>query len=459
MNDTPIPIPFVSEVLPQNAAALERELVWIATLIDASIRLHLGQECVVQDVGELAPPALDADGGAYARAVLAHPLNFEERAILALALVPHLRPHLLDPFLALNPNIERGFTEFGGVLASGHGGFWPTVETASFILAGEDLERRFGVQALLDPDAVLRAGRLLQLDDTLPAQGIFSTPLALGKEYLARFTTGDRLKPAFSSVFPARRLTTRLEWADLVLPAATLDEVEEIRAWIDHEHTLMHDWGLGRRIKPGFRSLFYGPPGTGKTLTASLLGKATGMDVYRVDLSLVVSKWVGETEKNLANVFDQADAGGWILFFDEADALFGKRTQTSNSSDRNGNQEVSYLLQRIEDCPGVVILASNLKGNMDDAFARRFQSMIYFPMPGPQERLRLWRDAFSDRSRLDPSIDLARLAEQYEVTGGAIINVLRYSALMAVRRSASVIQLTDVTEGIRREFRKEGKVV
>jgi SpoVK/Ycf46/Vps4 family AAA+-type ATPase len=281
----------------------------------------------------------------------------------------------------------------------------------------------------------------------------------IGKEYLGRFTTGDRHKPSFSSTFPARRITTTLEWNDLVLPEAVLEDVEEIAAWIRHQRTLLGEWHLDQKFTPGFRSLFYGPPGTGKTLTAALLGKATGRDVYRVDLSLVISKWVGETEKNLANVFDQAEASDWILFFDEADALFGKRTNTTSANDRYGNQEVAYLLQRVEDCPGVVILASNLKGNIDEAFARRFQSMIYFPIPGPDERLRLWRHAFSKPIRLERGADLAQVAERFEVTGGAIVNVLRYAALMALRRGVKTIRLHDITDGIRRELRKDGKVI
>ena len=445
--------------LTDNAAVLEQELTWLSALVDASIRLYFGQECRVRDVHEIVPPAVTDQPATYARVVADHEMTFDERAILALALVPHVRPQLLDPFLAKNPNIERGFTEFGGILTGNHGGFWPTVETAAFILGGDNLERRFAVQDLFDPDATLRRLRLVQLDDAQTAQSLFSAPLTLNKEYVGRFTTGHRHKPGYSSAFPAKRIGTPLEWSDLVLPDTILDEVEEIRAWIEHRHTLLRDWQLEKKIKPGFRSLFYGPPGTGKTLTASLLGKTTGLDVYRVDLSLVVSKWVGETEKNLAGVFDQAEASDWILFFDEADALFGKRTQTASANDRYANQEVAYLLQRVEDFPGVVILASNLKGNIDDAFARRFQSMIYFPVPGPDERLRLWSGAFSDRSRLEPAIDLVRVADEFEVTGGAIVNVLRSASLMALRRASQTVRLQDITEGIRRELRKDGKVV
>jgi SpoVK/Ycf46/Vps4 family AAA+-type ATPase len=181
--------------------------------------------------------------------------------------------------------------------------------------------------------------------------------------------------------------------------------------------------------------------------------------VYCVDLSLVVSKYIGETEKNLAGVFDQAESNDWILFFDEADALFGKRTQTSSSHDRYANQEVAYLLQRMEGFPGIVILATNLKGNIDEAFARRFQSMIYFPMPGPDQRLELWSNAFSKELKLEPAVDLKAIAHEFELAGGAIINVLRYASLMALRRGPGIVMLQDIRQGVRREFRKDGKTL
>lgn len=141
---------------------------------------------------------------------------------------------------------------------------------------------------------------------------------------------------------------------------------------------------------------------------------------------MVVSKYIGETGKNLANVFDQAENKNWILFFDEADALFGKRTQASSSNDRHANQEISYLLQRVEDFPGTVILATNLKANIDEAFARRFQSVIYFPTPEADLRLRLWQGVLGDKCRLAEDVDLVDLAEKYALAGGAILNVVRY---------------------------------
>jgi len=449
------------EVAPvsEQSSVLERELGWLSALIETSLKLYFNRECKYGDVRDLLPPDLPDSLSAYAQTVRDHALSFEERAVLALALAPHLRPQVLDPFLIRNSALDRVFTEFGGAMTGPSQCFWPTLETAAFVLAGTDLERRLELQNLFIPGRFFREQKVLSLEEAQPGQSIFSMPLCLKPEYLARLTTGERYRPNFSDAFPAHRITTQLEWSDLVLPGYVMEEVEEIRAWIEHRHTLLHAWGLGRQIKPGFRSLFYGPPGTGKTLTASLLGKSTGLDVYRIDLSLVVSKYIGETEKNLGKVFDQAERNDWILFFDEADALFGKRTQTSSAHDRYANQEVAYLLQRIEDFPGVVILASNLKGNLDEAFARRFQSMIYFPMPGTDERAQLWNVAFSRQVRLEPTVDLARLSEEFEISGGGIVNVLRSSSLATLRSGRSLIQMEDIRHGIRREFRKDGKII
>jgi ATPase family protein associated with various cellular activities (AAA) len=444
----------VSEI----SADLERELQWLSALIEARLRLYFS-ECRHKEVRDLPPPDLSRSSSAYSKAVRGHSISFEERAVLALALAPHLRPQVLDAFLIRNSALDRVFTEFGGAATGSMQAFWPTLETAAFILAGADLERRLAVQELFTPGHFFREQQILLLDETQPAQSIFAAPLCLTPECLVRLTTGGRHRPQFSGAFPAQRITTRLAWSDLVLPGQVMEEIEEIKAWIEHRQTLLTGWGLARQIKPGFRSLFYGPPGTGKTLTASLLGKSTGLDVYRIDLSLVVSKYIGETEKNLAKVFDQAERNDWILFFDEADALFGKRTQTASAHDRYANQEVAYLLQRIEDFSGVVILASNLKGNLDEAFARRFQSMIYFPMPGPDERAELWRLAFSTQCRLETSVDLARLAEEFEISGGGIVNVLRSSSLATLRHGRSLICMEDIHNGIRREFRKDGKMV
>lgn len=251
---------------------------------------------------------------------------------------------------------------------------------------------------------------------------------------------------------PAQRLTTNSTWDDLALSWRTKSEIDLIFSWLRQRENLP-TVGL---IKPGYRALFYGPPGTGKTQTAALIGKMVDLPVYRVDLSLVIAKFVGETEANLARVFEAAERQGWILFFDGADALFGKRTETQTSNNRHANPEAAYLLQRIEDFPGVVILAANMKTNIAPAFARRFQSLVPFRSPDAEQRLRIWqRDLASEAMAVGSDVDLVALARKYELTGGAISNVLRRASLKAANRPAPEIRQQDLIEAIKHELSRQ----
>jgi hypothetical protein len=384
-------------------------------------------------------------------------LSVAERLVVLLALIPHIRPQVLDVLWSRNETTARGFTEFGGWHGTTHGGFIPTGETAAFILAGDDLAPRFELTQLFAGDHFFARHNILHLSPVGRGEPLLSGALTISQECLHWFTTAQERKPNFNHEFPARLIETQLEWPDLVLPATTLEQLDEIKHWILYGQQLLQDWEMHTKLPPGFTSLFFGPPGTGKTLSACLLGKHCGCDVYKIDLSLIVSKYIGETEKNLARIFDLAEHKQWILFFDEADALFGKRTKVDDAHDRYANQEISYLLQRIEEFSGVVILASNLKTNIDEAFIRRLQSVVYFPVPKPAERLRIWKKAFSPRARLEEKIDLNRIAEKYDLSGGTIMNVVRYSSLKALSRNRETILLEDMEEGIRREFLKEGR--
>jgi len=452
MTKTPTPSRLI-----QNAYALKAELEWLSSVIEARFALYFQQDTPHRSIYDISPPDLEKLPSIYADIVRHYRMNVNERLILLLALAPHIYPQLLDRFFTQNAQHKRPFTEFGGIKGTQHGGFLPTVETAAFILAGNDIVGRLKIWALLKEKHFLFKQKILDLHPMTVGEPRFSAGLRINEEYLNYFITGGEYHPPFSAQFPAQRLTTSREWNELILEPQTIDGVERIKDWILHKHTLMKDWGMERKYKPGYRTLFYGPPGTGKSLTAALLGKSTQFDVYRIDLSKVVSKYIGETEKNMANIFDQAENRKWILFFDEADALFGKRTHTSDAKDRYANQEVAYLLQRIEDFPGVIILATNLKHNLDNAFSRRFQSMICFPMPRPNQRLLLWENAFPDCTTLAQGIDLDEIARKYELAGGAIMNVTRYASLCAVKRGNKTILKEDLLEGIRGELRKKGK--
>ncbi|MCX4029632.1 ATP-binding protein [Endozoicomonas sp. SM1973] len=272
--------------------------------------------------------------------------------------------------------------------------------------------------------------------------------------------------------FPAQHITTQLTWDDLVVAECVTTSLVDIKRWLQYKQQLEKDTVLNKLIKPGYRALFYGPPGTGKSLTAALLGKIctscqhinkhpAELPVYRVDLSQVVSKWVGETSKNLALLFDTAEQHQWILFFDEADALFSQRTSVQTANDRYANQEIGFLLQRIEAYPGLIILASNLKDNIDEAFTRRLQSIVHFPLPDEQQRLQLWQQAVPATIAFADDIDFREIAKQYPVSGGLITNIILNLALEAIDNhlpdeQQPVIQKEMLLQGIKRELLKEG---
>ena len=451
----------VATPLQLNARDLERELDWFVRVVDTRMSLYFGGDSEYTNVYEVAPPDLKDSESNYARVVLHYNFQFVERMVLILSLVSVIRPRLLDVFFTKNESFGRKFTEFGGVQTGSFGDFEPTGETLAFILGGNDLETLFNVRDLLlrKEHVFMRHAMLDMMKSQVDSDAIMKVPLRLTQEYLCVFTTGTAHRPDLSVDFPARYINTALGWDDLVLHPGTRKQIQEIEVWIEHGDTLLNDWAMLDKLRPGYRALFYGPPGTGKTMTACMLGKSTGHDVYKVDLSLVVSKYIGETEKNLAKVFDQAQHKGWILFFDEADALFGSRTKTNSSNDRYANQEVSFLLQRIESFDGIAILASNFKDNLDEAFLRRFESIIYFPVPGVEQRLEIWQQGFSAKTTLAADVDIPKIAEQYVLTGGAIMNTIRFASLQALQGNTNVISLEDIQQGIRRELTKEGKSV
>jgi SpoVK/Ycf46/Vps4 family AAA+-type ATPase len=187
------------------------------------------------------------------------------------------------------------------------------------------------------------------------------------------------------------------------------------------------------------------------------LGKYTHKPVYRIDLSTVVSKYIGETEKNLSNLFNKAAHKDWILFFDEADAIFGKRTNVRDAHDKYANQEVSYLLQRVESHPGLIILASNFRDNIDEAFTRRFQSIIAFEMPGAKERAIIWKTNLPEKLKISKEIDWEEISKKYELTGSNILNIIQFCCLQVLSEKSETLSIKILQQGIRREFLKENR--
>lgn len=384
--------------------------------------------------------------------------SFEEYVVLLLSLVHHVRPDFLESVIR-NALPESGsFPELGGVRDRENRAFVPTGQTALYLLAGNDLSRRFEIQQILNGDHWFSRDGILQLEPAREGEPFWSGRLLMNPEYIERFTLGSVSSPVFGAEFPAREIHTELEWEDLILGPQVLDQIQNLRHWVDHHETLLHDWNMRRLLKPGYRVLFHGPPGTGKTLTATLLGKYTKRRVFRIDLSAVISKYIGETEKNLSRLFDKAANRRWIIFFDEGEVLFSKRTNIAQAHDKFANQEVSYLLQRVEEFDGLVILATNFKANIDEAFLRRFNAVIGFPFPSEKERTLMWQKALPDQLRCEPGINLPELLGKFELAGGSIVNVLQYICIEAMARGNNVLTLADALRGIRLEMEKEGRV-
>jgi hypothetical protein len=248
-------------------------------------------------------------------------------------------------------------------------------------------------------------------------------------------------------------------WEELVLPPSTHGRVRELLAAIRQRGRVYGEWGLGRRGGriPGLTALFSGASGTGKTMTASIIAAEAGLDLYRIDLAGIVSKYIGETERNLDRIFEAARRAEAVLFFDEADALFGKRSEVKDAHDRYANIEVAYLLQKLELHPGIVVLATNLARNIDAAFARRLQHVVEFPRPDVAARLRLWRGVFTAETPLAPDVDLEFLAEQFEATGGDIRTIAIDAAFLAADADRP-IAMADLVRAMARQMRKDGRL-
>jgi SpoVK/Ycf46/Vps4 family AAA+-type ATPase len=273
---------------------------------------------------------------------------------------------------------------------------------------------------------------------------------------------GDAARLMFSHRLGAmaQRIPIGFAWSDLVLPRDTQEAVREVVRFARYRSFLLEEWGFAAKLPygRGVSAIMAGPPGTGKTMVAQLLAKELGYDLYRIDLSQVVNKYIGETEKNLAKIFDEAETSHAVLFFDEADSLFAKRTDVKSSNDRYANLEVNYLLQRMETFDGVTLLATNLEQGLDDAFKRRVRFSILFELPEEAERKKLWISMFPPKVPLAPDIDWDFMAKRFEMAGGYIKKAALRAALIAAE-ARRPITTTDLVEAAGQEYREMGRII
>jgi SpoVK/Ycf46/Vps4 family AAA+-type ATPase len=256
----------------------------------------------------------------------------------------------------------------------------------------------------------------------------------------------------------AKKIGPHHTWEDIVLPEDTKEQLKEVGGYIKYKGIVYADWGFDRKLSlgKGLNVLFSGPSGTGKTMAVGIIAGEVGLDLYKIDLSSVVSKYIGETEKNLQNIFKEAETSNAILFFDEADALFGKRSEIRDSHDRYANIEINYLLQKMEEYEGIVILASNFNKNIDEAFLRRMHFAIEFPLPDEKSREKIWRNIFPKDTPVADDIDFVFLSK-FKITGGNIKNIALSAAFLAAGDSRTV-KIEHIIRATRREFQKMGKL-
>lgn len=256
----------------------------------------------------------------------------------------------------------------------------------------------------------------------------------------------------------ARMIKPHYVWDDIVLPKDKKEQLREITIHIKNRENVYAIWGFDKKLSlgKGLNVLFSGPSGTGKTMAAEIIANESGLDIYKIDLSNVVSKYIGETEKNLSNIFREAENSNSILFFDEADALFGKRSEVKDAHDRYANIEIGYLLQKMEEYEGIVILATNLSGNIDDAFLRRMNFVVEFPFPDEKQRIQIWTGLLQKDPPLTEYLDYRFFSEKLKLAGGNIKNIAITAAFYAAEDSCK-IGMNHIMRAAKREYQKVGK--
>jgi SpoVK/Ycf46/Vps4 family AAA+-type ATPase len=279
-------------------------------------------------------------------------------------------------------------------------------------------------------------------------------------DWYVRLQTAARQQSSQELSSLALKIEPHYAWGDIVLPEDTFRQLREICSRVANGHEVLGKWGFGNKLAhgKGVSALFAGPSGTGKTMAADIIANELGLDLYKIDLAGVVSKYIGETEKNLDRVFTAAESANAILFFDEADALFGKRSEVHDSHDRYANIEISYLLQKMEQYEGVAILATNLRQNLDDAFVRRLAFTVNFPFPDETQRRRIWQGVWPAALPLASDVDIGFLANQFKLSGGNIKNIALASAFLAAA-DGKVVTMEHLRHATRREYLKLGKAL
>jgi len=406
--------------------SLNKEMEWLEALIAIRCKELFLKGKAMSDTIEKIPelPVVDNDSP-YGSTINTYKLQEMDRVLLVLGVASAHYPSLFKSFIQIEETNSAMAIEVGGEYNRGSRTFKPTFQTALFLLAGNDLSLWSYYNAqLIEGSVVLQNDIIYNRTTTDFIHGQIELDIA----YSGYFLSGKKPRLDHGSYFPGSLYESDLTLNDIVLEPMVREQIKPIGQYIKALESGFFKNG-NHHFKSGFMALFYGPPGTGKTMLAGILANTYGIDMYHVDLSQVVSKYIGETEKNLEILFNRLQGKNCMLFFDEADSLFGKRSDVNDAHDRYANQEVSYLLQRIEKFDGLTILASNFENNMDDAFKRRIDLSINVIRPTEGTRETLWKQYLPKNVMFESELLLKHLSKEYSYTGSNIKNIMKNVAI------------------------------
>lgn len=383
---------------------IDSEINWFETIIESTLQSTEEQPFLYID-----PPELKNAEGAYAELVKKHDLNSDERLLLMLAFSIHRKPELIRKFNFEDNRASLHIQPYQNIGA-------PTAETFLWLVCGSDLKARMEKDYLFDSNHLFFRENLLSLEHSGQYMGRYHGVLNMENDYIDLFMYNEYRIPQFSPEFPAVHAKTEYDIMEITMPKDMRSRLLEIRAAIEFEDYMRHDLAYGKDMTPGYLALFYGPPGTGKSLTAATLGKLLDMQVFEVDVSNLVSKYIGETTKNLDKLFRKASGKNWVLVFNEADALFSKRSEAKSSDDAgatHANQTISYLLEAIPRHKGVIILTTNMRHNFDKAFGRRINSEIHFKPLTPHQAGIYTKKYIHSKLPLEKEVDLEAVYKRH----------------------------------------------
>lgn len=425
------------------------ELNWVSTCIARALS-------PTETTRVPSPPALKTFT-AYGKLVTELQLSDIERAVFNVALAATFSPETLAP-LAKAATDPKWTALTGGFFRKGTTQFVPTIRSAIFLLAGSDLAKRAHVTAWLHSKQRVFTSGVVVAEPGFEQNVFLDYSISFNDQFLATVLNGESPRLDGDQGFPARRSTRKHTLSEVVLAAKTKEEIEKLRRFTRHMRTIW-EMNASKRYRNNFISIFSGEPGTGKSHTAEAIGNEFGLPVYKVNFAQMVSKYIGETEKNLEKVFDRFDRQPCILFFDEAESVFSKRTEVTDSHDQHANNMQSYLLQKIEEFSGVVVLATNVQNlfhHFDKAFQRRIRLIASFPFPDFPERLQLWNQSIESPFAFEEGLT-EELARNYQLTGGSIFNVVSDAILDAMDRQTERISFELIEPALQDEFKKTGR--